>query len=113
ILSDGFVSRPKAARLAGTIGPDLSRIDGALKQLNLTTLDAVFTGHSHYDHALDAPVFAERTGAVLLGSASTWNIGWGWGLPPARLLAEHDGEMLCHGQLERPSPESTPSEPKP
>lgn len=33
--------------------------------------DAVFVGHSHFDHALDVPLIARRTGAHVYGSVST------------------------------------------
>jgi len=100
ILSDGFVTRPGPLDLLGRIRPHERRIDGALKRLGVSSIAAVFAGHSHYDHAMDAPVFAQRTGAVLLGSESTWNIGWGRGLRECQLRVVHDGETLRFDNFE-------------
>jgi L-ascorbate metabolism protein UlaG (beta-lactamase superfamily) len=50
-----------------------------------TLLAAVIPMHSHCDHAMDSPEVARRTNAVLMGSASTANIGRGWGLPEKQI----------------------------
>lgn len=84
ILIDGFFSRPSMMRtVLGRVEPDSVRIDAALARLGVRHLDAVLVSHSHLDHALDAPVVAHRTGAVLAGSASTRNIQVGYGLADA------------------------------
>jgi L-ascorbate metabolism protein UlaG (beta-lactamase superfamily) len=45
----------------------------------------VIVVHSHYDHAMDAPEVARRTGARLIGSQSTANIARGLDLPEAQI----------------------------
>jgi L-ascorbate metabolism protein UlaG (beta-lactamase superfamily) len=98
ILSDGFISRPGEARvLLGRISPNQELIDSTIGRLGMQKLAAVFCGHSHYDHCLDAPVFAQRTGAILLGSPSTENLGRGYGLRPSQLYVVRDGEMRRFG----------------
>jgi L-ascorbate metabolism protein UlaG (beta-lactamase superfamily) len=93
VISDGFVSRPGLAEvLFGLIEPKRARIEDALARLKLTKADAIFASHSHYDHAMDAPIIATRTGAVLLGSASTANVGRGLYLPEDRIRIVHHGE---------------------
>jgi L-ascorbate metabolism protein UlaG (beta-lactamase superfamily) len=100
VLSEGFVTRPGVVRvLLGRVAPDTARVAGAVRQLGIDSIAAVFTGHSHYDHAMDSPEFARRTGAVLLGSPSTLNIGRGAALPPDQLRAVRDGESLRFGQF--------------
>ncbi len=80
-MVDGWFSRPGAMSLAfGKIEPDLAAITKGLAANEVTTLAAVIPVHSHYDHAMDSPEVAKRTGAVLMGSESTANIGRGWGL---------------------------------
>jgi L-ascorbate metabolism protein UlaG (beta-lactamase superfamily) len=59
----------------------------------------VFVVHSHFDHAMDAPVVAERTGALLVGSASTANVGRGLGLPEKQLRVVSPGEQLQFGKF--------------
>jgi L-ascorbate metabolism protein UlaG (beta-lactamase superfamily) len=82
-MLDGFFTRPdKWKSLAGKIGPDRAIIEKNLKRLNVPPrLMAVVPAHSHYDHAMDAPVVASLTGARLIGSSSTINIGRGLSLP--------------------------------
>jgi L-ascorbate metabolism protein UlaG (beta-lactamase superfamily) len=80
-MTDGWFTRPGPLRLlAGKISPDLQAIEQGLANNHVTTLAAVLPLHSHYDHAMDAPEVARRTGAQLLGSESTANIARGWGL---------------------------------
>lgn len=98
LLVDGFFSRPSLARIAlGRIAPDDARITEGLRGCGITTLDAVLVAHSHHDHAMDAPEVARRTGALLLGSRSTHNVGLGAGLPTDRMRLLADGDELTFG----------------
>ena len=63
LMTDGFFSRPKLADLGSPIAPSLPRIDGCLARLGVDRLDAVLPVHTHFDHAMDSAVVAERTGA--------------------------------------------------
>ena len=90
-MTDGWFTRPGPLRLlAGKIAPDPEAIRRGLAANEVSTLAAVFPLHSHYDHAMDAPEVAIRTGALLLGSESTANIGRGWGLPEAQIRVVRD-----------------------
>jgi L-ascorbate metabolism protein UlaG (beta-lactamase superfamily) len=87
LLTDGFFSRPSLLRVTlGRLRPDPSRIDAALRRAGIERLAAVLVAHSHYDHALDAPVVAQRTGALLVGSPSTRQIAAGYGFPLDRFV---------------------------
>jgi L-ascorbate metabolism protein UlaG (beta-lactamase superfamily) len=48
--------------------------------------DEVLVGHSHYDHALDAPALCAQTGARLLGSAATGHIARSAGMDMAKFV---------------------------
>jgi L-ascorbate metabolism protein UlaG (beta-lactamase superfamily) len=86
LLIDGFFSRPGVLRsLAARIEPDVDRVQSSLERAGIDRLAAVVVVHSHYDHAMDSPLVAERTGAVVVGSESTANIARGWGLGEERL----------------------------
>lgn len=88
ILVDGFFSRPGVLRtVAGRIEPDVGRVEASLARAGIDRVAAVITVHSHYDHAMDTPLVAERTGAVVVGSESTANIARGWGLAEERIRA--------------------------
>ena len=99
-MVDGWFSRPGPLRLLlADIEPDLAAIDAGLAANGVTTLAAVFPVHSHYDHAMDAPEVARRTGAILLGSEATANIGRGWGLPESQIQVVEDRVPLRFGQF--------------
>src|SRR5204862_525561 len=53
----------------------------------------------HFDHALDSPVVAMQTGALLVGSSSTANIGRGYGLPEERIRTVKFGDSLSFGRF--------------
>ncbi len=98
IVIDGWFSRPGVFSLVGgTVEPDLDAIERGLAANALTEAAVVFAVHSHYDHAMDAPEVARRTGALLMGSASTAMIGRGWGLPEAQIRLAEDREPVRFG----------------
>ncbi len=100
VLCDGFVTRPGLMRVGlGRIAPDAGLVRAAIERLNVATLHAVFCAHSHYDHALDAPVWCLQTGAELVGSESTANIGRGLGLAETSLRVVGDGDTLDYGRF--------------
>ena len=90
-MVDGWFSRPGPLRsLLGKVAPDEDAIAYGLGANAVTDLAAVIPVHSHYDHAMDAPEVARRTGAILMGSESTANIGRGWGLPEEQIQVFED-----------------------
>ena len=104
LLTDGFFSRPdKLQTFTRKLAPDLAAITRGLARAGIPgrtgKLAAVIPLHSHYDHALDAPEVAKRTGALLLGSASTANIGRGWGLPEAQIRLATLGQPQQFGRF--------------
>lgn len=85
-LVDGWFTRVSPLRLAfGKIAPDQEAISYGLAANEIDQLAAVIPVHSHYDHAMDSAEVAKRTGALLMGSESTANIGRGWNLPESRI----------------------------
>ena len=99
-MTDGWFSRPGPLTLLyGEIEPDLEAIQRGLERNEVAELAAVFPLHSHYDHAMDAPEVAKRTGAILLGSESTANIGRGWGLPEEQIRVVVDREPIELGRF--------------
>lgn len=99
-MTDGFFSRPPALRtLFGRIGPDPVAVDAALRRLGVNRLAAVIPVHAHYDHAMDAPLVAQRTGALLVGGESVRQIGRGAGLPDAQMHIVKPGDTLQLGRF--------------
>lgn len=100
ILTDGFFTRPaKLPVLFGRVEPDRTAIATTLQRAGIRQLAAVIAVHSHYDHAMDSPEVARQTGAVLIGSESTANIGRGWGLAEDRMRIAGDGATYSFGRF--------------
>jgi L-ascorbate metabolism protein UlaG (beta-lactamase superfamily) len=100
-MIDGWFTRPGPLALAmGTIEPDLDAIESGLARNEVDRLAVVIPVHSHYDHAMDSPEVARRTGAILLGSESTANIGRGWGLDESQIRVAVDRAPLRFGNFE-------------
>lgn len=99
ILIDPFVSRYGLLRvgLGFSLPPRPDLIRDWLKRIGCSSARAVLVSHSHFDHALDAPFFARETGAVLVGSESTLNVGRGAGLPESQLVLAQPGQPLEFG----------------
>lgn len=99
LLTDGYFSRVSKTALLGDLSPNPTRINDALTLARIDTLDAVLVVHSHFDHALDAPWVAMKTGADLVGSESSANIGRGAGMPENKLVVPQTGEPLQYGEF--------------
>lgn len=99
VMTDGFFSWPGLLQVGlGKVAPSVERIDAALDRAlgdaGLDGLDAVIPVHTHYDHALDSAVVAERTGALLVGGESTANLGVGGGLDRDRIRVIASGDSV-------------------
>jgi L-ascorbate metabolism protein UlaG (beta-lactamase superfamily) len=98
VLTDGFFSRPSLLKVGlGKVAPDVTRTESALARIGIDQLDAVAPVHTHYDHAMDSAVVAQRTGAVLAGGESAANVGRGHGLPSEQITVVTPGEALTFG----------------
>jgi L-ascorbate metabolism protein UlaG (beta-lactamase superfamily) len=101
VLTDGFFSRPGLLNVTlGKLTPSLPRIEGCLARLGVEKLDAVLPVHSHFDHAMDSAVVVERTGARLVGGASTAQVGAGRGLASDRIVTVTAGVAVTLGAYE-------------
>ena len=100
LMTDGCFSRPSTRDLLfGEIGPDMDAISAAMARGEVSAVAAVIPVHSHYDHAMDSPEVARRTGALLVGSESTANIGRGWGLPEEQIRVVGSEEPMRFGDF--------------
>lgn len=101
LMTDGFFSRPGLLSAGlGPLTPSVERIDDCLTRAGVRRLEAVIPVHTHFDHAMDSAVVAERTGARLAGGESAANVGRGGGLPEDRLVVAASGEQLTFGAYE-------------
>jgi L-ascorbate metabolism protein UlaG (beta-lactamase superfamily) len=101
LMTDGYFSRPSLARVAlGKVSPSATRVDECLARAKVTRLEAVIPVHTHFDHALDCALVADRTGAQLVGGVSAANVGRGYGLPEKRLVIATPGEPIRLGAFD-------------
>lgn len=101
IMTDGFVSRPKALDLLlkRPIAPDTQAIQRAIADQKIDRLAVIMPVHSHYDHAMDSADFARVTGADILGSSSTANIARSSSMPESRIKTVALGEPYSYGRF--------------
>ena len=100
VMFDGFFSRPPLLSVAlRKLTPDDRRIDAALTRVGATEVAAVIPVHTHFDHAMDSAVVAQKTGATLVGGESTANVGRGGGLPADRIKVVGDGDRATYGDF--------------
>jgi L-ascorbate metabolism protein UlaG (beta-lactamase superfamily) len=101
LMTDGYFSRPSLAQVAlGKVAPSPTRVDGCLARLRVTRLEAVVPVHTHFDHALDSALVADRTGARLVGGESAANVGRGHGLAADRIVVAASGEPIRLGAFD-------------
>jgi L-ascorbate metabolism protein UlaG (beta-lactamase superfamily) len=94
LLIDPFLTRPGFLRLLRPLVPDETQLAKLPAKI-----DAVLCGHSHYDHLLDAPTIAKRSGAKLCGSASTAAFGRASGVKDL-LIVPPEGAQFSVGDLQ-------------
>lgn len=93
LVLDPFVTRPS---LMTTAFSRLVPNEELVRQLIPEAHD-VLIGHAHHDHILDAPSVCLQTGARLIGSAATCNVGRAAGVPEAQLVETHGDEDIPCG----------------
>jgi len=100
VLIDGFVTRPPMHKVFfGKVESDTGLVKTIIAQHRLSGLSGVVTCHSHYDHALDAPYFSKFSDALLIGSASSLQIGRGAGLPEDKMLLYQANQPFWLGKF--------------
>jgi L-ascorbate metabolism protein UlaG (beta-lactamase superfamily) len=102
ILVDPYLSRLRRVTPNDTVDPADKRAlfdNTAIAQSDTATIDAriqradfVLITHTHYDHALDAPYIASKTGATIIGTESTYHFARAQGVPADQLIVVRGGE---------------------
>jgi len=93
LVLDPYVTRPDMRTL---VTKPLVPND-ALNERIIPHADDVLVGHAHVDHVLDAPSLCMRTGARLIGSPSTCNVGRAAGMPEELLVETRGREDIASG----------------
>lgn len=101
ILIDPYVSRFgwRTIAFGSPLEPKHALVREWAARLGGEKTAAVIVSHSHFDHAADAPCFSLETGAPLIGTESTINIGRGSGVPEGRLISVKPGQTMKFGNF--------------
>jgi L-ascorbate metabolism protein UlaG (beta-lactamase superfamily) len=67
--------------------PDVAAIDAHIQKA-----DFILVTHTHYDHVLDVPHIALKTGAGVIGTESTQNVMRAYGVSEEQLITVRGGE---------------------
>jgi len=77
--------------------PNDKAVEECLAILKVQSAQAVFVGHSHFDHLMDAPVFAKKTGAMIIGSESTAKAARGTSVSEDKVRVIKNGDTVNIG----------------
>lgn len=95
IITDPMVNRFTAVEIiTGKLNPD-----AALSKKWVPKADYILINHAHYDHSIDAPEIALRTGATVIGSQSALNLCISRGVKKEKTILAKAGERLKLGTL--------------
>jgi len=68
------------------------QIDTETVDAHVPRADYVMLSHSHFNHCMDVPYIAKKTGAVVIGTESTANVAMNGGVPLEQTLVVKGGE---------------------
>ncbi|MDO4623341.1 MAG: MBL fold metallo-hydrolase [Eubacteriales bacterium] len=99
ILFDAHITRPSIPTfLFGKMQTDEKAAEQIFQVHGMDRLRAIFISHSHHDHVLDMPFFANRTGADVYGSESTLNVARGGHVQEEKLHLFAAGKLVSIGE---------------
>lgn len=71
---------------------EVAPTDNATVDKHVPKADYVMLSHSHFNHCMDMPYIAKKTGAVVIGTESTVNVAMNNGVPLEQTIAVKGGE---------------------
>ncbi len=74
-------------------------VDAEFVDRTVPKTDYVLLSHAHFNHAMDTPHIAKRTGAVVIGSESVANLCANHGVPDERIHAVRGGEDYAYDDI--------------
>ena len=97
----GLMDTPElSGDMRRVFGPDDDLVcDTAAVDARITRADFILHSHSHFNHTLDMPHIARKTGATVIGTESTTNLARAGGVSDAQILTVHGGEDYEFGAL--------------
>ena len=99
ILFDAHVTRPSIKQLLRSepVRTNTAVCDKIIKRCPMDRLRAIFISHTHHDHVMDAPYFANRCRATIYGSESAKNVAIGGKVSADRIVVFEDGSSFTIG----------------
>jgi L-ascorbate metabolism protein UlaG (beta-lactamase superfamily) len=102
VLIDPFMSRPRMNTPNDPASPtdtrplltmdDMAQSDTAVIDAHIQRANFILITHTHFDHALDMPYIANKTGATVIGTESAYNYARSMGITGDKLVAVRGGE---------------------
>lgn len=74
-------------------------VNAAFVDETVPKADYILCSHAHFNHVMDVPHIARRTGAVVIGSESIANLCANQGVPDAQIHAVRGGEDYAYPDL--------------
>jgi L-ascorbate metabolism protein UlaG (beta-lactamase superfamily) len=109
VLIDPFLSRPRMVTPNDDTLPtdtrrlltvnDVAQSDTSVIDAHIQRADFILITHTHFDHALDMPYIARKTGATVIGTESTFHYARSSGIPGDKLIVVRGGEDYEFGGL--------------
>ena len=78
---------------------EVPAIDTATVDARVPRADYVLLSHSHFNHCMDVPYIAQKTGAVVIGTESTASVAQNGGVPEDQTIVVKGGEDLEFPEL--------------
>lgn len=78
---------------------DTPTIDTATVDERVPEADYILLSHSHFNHCMDVPYIAKKTGAVVIGTESTASVAQNGGVPEGQTIVVKGGEDLEFPEL--------------
>lgn len=95
-MVDPFLTRPLQQNVYfGRVAPDKEAIHEHIHACN-----HILVSHAHFDHFMDAPEIARRTGSVIHGSPNTCELAKSQGVPTEQIHLIHPHEAFFPGDIE-------------
>ncbi|MFC3504687.1 MBL fold metallo-hydrolase [Micromonospora krabiensis] len=98
VLVDPFLSRINTGLFDGAFDTG-TRLDVRTDRVDarVDRAETVLVTHTHWDHFMDVPYIAGRTGARVFGTLTAYHLGLAYGVPSGQLSAVKGGEVMDFG----------------
>lgn len=101
VLVDPDWTRPNLWQILGMskLTSNEELVKSELEKLGIKKVDGIFTSHSHFDHAIDAPIVARLTNAVNYVDESSLRISNAYKDPRIKTITIKSGEAIQLGKF--------------